>query len=81
MLGAGSVIKQVLLGITGMISEPIKGAKKDGLKGIGKGIGKGLVGLVFKPMAGSFDLVTYTARGMENMGGTVYRNLFHLKNK
>ena len=41
-----------------MIIEPIKGAKKSGLKGITFGVGKGLIGLIFKPVAGSIDLVT-----------------------
>jgi vacuolar protein sorting-associated protein 13A/C len=37
-------------GVTGLISQPIKGAKKEGLKGLGKGLGKGLLGFVWLSM-------------------------------
>ena len=51
------------------------------MKGIGKGIGKGLIGLIFKPVAGTIDVVTCTARGVETLGGRVYSNLFKIKKK
>jgi vacuolar protein sorting-associated protein 13A/C len=44
--------------ISGIISEPIKGGKKNGSKGAIAGVGKGLVGLIIKPISGTIDLVT-----------------------
>ena len=55
------------MGIVGLVYEPIKSAQKYGIRGIPKGIGKGLVGLLFKPLAGSIDVLTYTYRGVEGI--------------
>ena len=40
-------------GITGLISQPIKGAKHEGPAGFAKGLYKGIGGLVLKPGAGT----------------------------
>ena len=68
----------MLAAIAGLALEPYKGAKKKGLKGAAWGLGKGLVGLVVRPIAGSIDLITYTARGVGNTPGMIYRNLFRV---
>jgi hypothetical protein len=47
-----------------MIVEPLKGAKQGGLKGGAVGFGKGMLGLVCKPVKGKIDLVTQTTRGI-----------------
>ena len=39
-------------GISGLVTQPINGANKDGIKGFLGGIGKGISGLVLKPGAG-----------------------------
>ena len=39
-------------GLTGFVTQPINGAKKEGGVGLLKGMGKGIGGLVFKPAAG-----------------------------
>jgi vacuolar protein sorting-associated protein 13A/C len=44
-------------GVTGVVTQPIEGAKKNGMGGFVTGIGVGLVGLVVKPTAGVIDLV------------------------
>ena len=54
----------VLHGVTGVVMNPIKEAKKDGVKGFAKGVGKGVVGLVAKPITGVADLVTSTVQGI-----------------
>lgn len=54
-----------------MVLEPIKGAKDKGFKGGASGFGKGVLGLICKPVAGSIDLVTYTARGVGNTPKTI----------
>lgn len=39
-------------GISGLVTQPLKGAEKEGAAGLIKGFGKGIGGLVFKPAAG-----------------------------
>ena len=39
-------------GITGLVTQPIDGAKKEGIAGFVKGVGKGIGGIVLKPNAG-----------------------------
>ena len=42
--------------LSGIVTQPIKGAREGGQQGMYKGIGKGLGGLLFKPLAGVFQL-------------------------
>ncbi|KAJ3192438.1 hypothetical protein HK101_006567 [Irineochytrium annulatum] len=56
----------VASGITGVLSKPIEGAGKDGVGGFFKGLGKGLVGVVSKPLIGVFDLATNVSEGIRN---------------
>ncbi|KIX02480.1 uncharacterized protein Z518_08421 [Rhinocladiella mackenziei CBS 650.93] len=51
-------------GITGLATQPIAGAKKEGAAGFIKGAAKGLGGLVLKPAAGIWGLPGYTAKGI-----------------
>ncbi len=39
-------------GFSGVVTHPYEGAKGEGLLGFAKGVGKGFVGLVSKPVAG-----------------------------
>jgi hypothetical protein len=39
-------------GISGLITQPLRGAEKEGTAGLIKGFGKGIGGLVLKPGAG-----------------------------
>lgn len=39
-------------GITGLVTQPLRGAEKEGTAGLLKGIGKGIAGVVLKPGAG-----------------------------
>lgn len=55
-------------GVTGLVTQPVKGAKSKGLKGFATGLGKGLVGVVVKPTVGVVDLVTRTTEGIRNTG-------------
>jgi len=66
------MISNVFSAVVGIISEPVKGAKKSGMKGMSVGIGKGILGLVCKPMKGTIDLVTKTTRGITNTPKTMY---------
>lgn len=64
--GAQSVAVGFYEGITGVFTQPFKGAQQDGLKGFCKGMFKGLVGLVFKPVTGIFDFASQTTEGVKN---------------
>jgi hypothetical protein len=51
-------------GITGLVTQPYKGAKKEGAKGFMKGMGKGLAGIYIKPSAGAFAIPGYAMKGV-----------------
>jgi len=51
-------------GITGVVTQPWKGAQKDGIGGFAKGFGKGIGGLVAKPSAAAFGILGYTMKGI-----------------
>ncbi|KAK4503548.1 hypothetical protein PRZ48_004463 [Zasmidium cellare] len=51
-------------GITGLVTQPMKGAMKEGGAGFVKGIGKGIGGLVLKPGAAIFGIPGYTMKGV-----------------
>jgi len=53
-------------GVTGIVTEPIKGVRKEGAVGLAKGLGRGLIGVVLKPTIGTIDLITQTAEGIKN---------------
>lgn len=81
LYGAESIITEVAGALVGLVSEPMKGAKKRGIKGATAGLGKGIVGLIFKPVAGTIDLVTHTARGVGTVPSAIYKNVFKIKSK
>ena len=72
-LGYGGLAfaKGIVYGITGLVTEPYKGAKKKGAKGAAVGVGKGIIGLVAKPVAGTVGLVGCTVEGTISTPGTI----------
>nr|KAJ3420850.1 hypothetical protein HK105_005137 [Polyrhizophydium stewartii] len=64
--GAASFLRSVTSGVTGVVSQPLKGAQESGVEGFFKGLGKGLVGVVAKPMIGVMDLATNVSEGIKN---------------
>lgn len=46
--------------------QPVQGAREEGAKGFFKGLGKGFLGVVVKPIAGVLDFATRTAEGTRN---------------
>ncbi|KAH8687247.1 hypothetical protein BGZ60DRAFT_363549 [Tricladium varicosporioides] len=52
-------------GVTGLVTQPFNGARKDGFGGFAAGIGRGVGGLVFKTGAAVFGLPGYTLKGVE----------------
>eukprot|EP00727_Mastigamoeba_balamuthi_P014148 m51a1_g9356 hypothetical protein (3176) ;mRNA; r:135916-146439 len=64
--GAESLAKGLLRGLTGPVVQPIQQFKKDGATGIATGVLSGLVGIVAEPIAGAFDAMSMTAKGLRN---------------
>ena len=52
--------------MTGIVTQPYKGAKKQGFVGFGKGLGRGVAGVVVKPTSGVVDLLSKTTEGIES---------------
>jgi sterol 3beta-glucosyltransferase len=52
-------------GFTGVVTHPYRDAKKDGVVGFGKGVGRGFGGLLLKTMAAVSGLPGYTLKGIE----------------
>lgn len=51
-------------GISGLVTQPMQGAKKDGVLGSLKGFGKGIGGAVLKPSAAVFGIPGYLFQGV-----------------
>jgi vacuolar protein sorting-associated protein 13A/C len=66
LFGAKDFGKGVVRGFTGVVTEPIKGAQREGVAGFMKGIGIGMVGVAVKPTVGMLDMATQTAKGIIN---------------
>jgi len=60
------MVWEVGRGISGVVYEPYKGAKKSGFKGGALGVGKGLVGLVGRPVKGVLTFGAQTGAGVVN---------------
>jgi vacuolar protein sorting-associated protein 13A/C len=53
-------------GVEGLARQPFEGAEKEGAAGFFKGVGKGVLGLVTKPVVGVFDLASNVGEGIRN---------------
>lgn len=51
-------------GVTGLVTQPWRGAQKEGATGFVKGIGKGVAGFATKPTAGFAGLLGHTLKGV-----------------
>ncbi|KAE8349545.1 hypothetical protein BDV28DRAFT_163518 [Aspergillus coremiiformis] len=51
-------------GITGLLTQPARGFQKSGGKGLAKGVGKGIGGVLLKPTAGIWGLVGFPLDGL-----------------
>ncbi|THW29042.1 UDP-Glycosyltransferase/glycogen phosphorylase [Aureobasidium pullulans] len=65
-------------GITGLVTQPMEGAKKEGAAGFLKGFGKGIGGIVLKPGAAIFGIPAYTMKGvykeLQQLSGSSVQN-------
>ncbi|EFA77152.1 hypothetical protein PPL_12360 [Heterostelium album PN500] len=59
-------------GVTGIIADPMAGAKEGGAKGFFKGVGKGLSGVALKPVKGASGFILKTAEGLRNTPETIF---------
>ncbi|KAF2203330.1 UDP-Glycosyltransferase/glycogen phosphorylase [Delitschia confertaspora ATCC 74209] len=51
-------------GITGLVMDPVRGAKKEGGVGFVKGVGKGIAGVPLRVMGGVFAVPGYAMKGL-----------------
>ncbi|XP_054421308.1 intermembrane lipid transfer protein VPS13C isoform X3 [Pteronotus mesoamericanus] len=65
--GGKGFLRGVVGGVTGIITKPVEGAKKEGAAGFFKGIGKGLVGAVAGPTGGIIDMASSTFQGIQRV--------------
>ena len=63
LLGLG-----VKSGVAGLVSKPRKGLKAGGPGGLIKGVAKGALGVVVKPVVGVFDAVACSTRAIAVFG-------------
>ena len=63
--GVHKLVQGFFEGVKGVVSKPIKGAERNGLEGFAKGVGKGLLGLLVKPVIGTTDFLTDTLIGVK----------------
>ncbi len=63
--GAQAFGTGLISGLAGIIMDPVRGARREGLKGFFKGVGKGVVGVFTKTAVGTLDLVSITFRGIQ----------------
>ncbi|KAI0533803.1 hypothetical protein GGR58DRAFT_485207 [Xylaria digitata] len=64
-------------GITGLVTQPLKGAEKEGGAGLLKGFGKGIGGLVFKSGAAVWGIPAYTMAGIHAEIRTMFAQSAH----
>ncbi len=69
--GMTSMSKGIFEGVTGLVTQPVKGAKEEGAKGFFKGFGKGLIGIATKPVAGVLDMASKTTEGITRQASSL----------
>ena len=57
-LGMMDLTGGVYRGVSGIVSQPLRGAQRDGVRGFARGVGVGVLGVVVKPVVGVVDLAT-----------------------
>ncbi|XP_077487985.1 intermembrane lipid transfer protein VPS13A-like isoform X2 [Amblyomma americanum] len=63
-VAAKGFVLGILLGVSGVVMNPVSGAQLEGLEGFFKGIGKGLMGLMTKPTGGVVDMFSIAFDGI-----------------
>jgi len=65
-VGAKELGSNLYDGVTGILSQPVRGYEEGGIGGAFAGVGRGIIGLAVKPMVGVFDLASRTTEGIRN---------------
>lgn len=65
-LGAKTLLTSVASGITGIVERPIEAVREEGVSGLWKGFGRGVIGLVTKPVLGVVDATSQVTQGIRN---------------
>eukprot|EP01133_Synstelium_polycarpum_P012284 gene12284-14398_t len=65
-LGTKGLALGIFDGLTGIVTQPVKGAMNEGVLGFLKGLGKGITGVAVKPVTGVFDFAARTSEGIRN---------------
>ncbi|GAM28695.1 hypothetical protein SAMD00019534_118710, partial [Acytostelium subglobosum LB1] len=65
-MGGIGIGKGLFQGITGIVTKPVEGAKKDGFLGFAKGLAQGVIGVAVKPTAAVIDATTKATEGIKN---------------
>ncbi|CAH8492700.1 unnamed protein product [Schistosoma mattheei] len=68
--GGRGLFMGVFHGVTGVVTKPFEGAKKEGVEGFFKGFGKGLVGAVTRPVSGVVDFASSSFEGIRRLADT-----------
>jgi vacuolar protein sorting-associated protein 13A/C len=64
VVGAASLGRGILSGISGLVTKPVEGLEQEGIAGLAKGTVKGVGGFFLKPVAGLFDFAKSAADGV-----------------
>jgi hypothetical protein len=64
--GGGVLLRSMQRGITGLVNEPRRGLQREGIYGVIKGLGKGVIRLFAKPLTGTLDAVSLLTESIEN---------------
>ncbi|KAJ7597035.1 vacuolar protein sorting-associated protein 13 [Mycena floridula] len=64
--GGEALASSMASAMEGVLIKPIEGAESEGAFGFFKGVGKGIVGAVTKPVVGVFDLASNVSEGIRN---------------
>lgn len=59
------LVEGLVGGITGLVTQPVSGAKEDGFEGFMKGMGKGVIGVVTQPASSIVDFATGTLNAIK----------------
>mmetsp|Transcript_35773 Transcript_35773/g.54783 ORF Transcript_35773/g.54783 Transcript_35773/m.54783 type:complete len:220 (-) Transcript_35773:1229-1888(-) len=74
-LGAQGFIKGFAKGVSGVVTEPYKGAREKGVQGGVGGLYKGFKGLVKKPAKGVYQLFAQPIVGLSNTPGYISKKI------
>jgi len=70
--GITALKRNLVDGIVEVVSEPVQGAKQEGMEGLRHGLASGITNFILKPIAGIHTLVEKTAEGFKNTPGAIY---------